>query len=252
MRTTQQPLDSRTNQAQAMTSAIQTRQKVLAVFPAASGGLLMIGGALTPQGLDQPITTRATALKMLPIAAAHTNQLFLSNLLVIFGLAALGVSFAAMATLVRDRGALLATVSAVVGGFGALCGVIVNVLVGYNLGTTGIAHLSRDAAASYLVAAFTSAIGEGILVAYLAGLVIAALLIVIALWRSRRVPRWLPVLFGIGLPIGAAAPPGIVSVPLQLPVVVAFVTLATCIWQTAALPAPEMHEEGTRPGALFT
>ena len=215
-----------TSQEQAMKSAAQSRQKVLAVFPAVSGALLMIGGALTPPGLDQPITTRATTLKMLPIAAAHTNQLFLSNLLVIFGLGALGVSFAAMATLVRDRGAILATVSAVIGGFGALCGVIENVLVGFNLGSTVTAHLSRDAAAQYLVATFTSGIGEGILVAYLAGLVIAALLMVIALWRSRSVPRWLPVLFGIGLPIGASAPPGIVSVPLQLPVVVALERLA--------------------------
>ena len=68
-----------------MKTATQTRQKVLAVFPAVSGVLLMIGGALTPSGLDQLITTRATALKMLPIAAAHTNQLFLSNFLVICG-----------------------------------------------------------------------------------------------------------------------------------------------------------------------
>ena len=136
-----------TSQEQAMKSAAQSRQKVLAVFPAVSAVLLMIGGALTPPGLDQFITTRATALKMLPIAAAHTNQLFLSNLLVIFGLGALGVSFAAMATLVRDRGAILATVSAVIGGFGALCGVFVNVLVGFNLGITVTADLSRDAAA---------------------------------------------------------------------------------------------------------
>ena len=225
-----------------MKSAVQSRQKVLAVFPAVSGVLLMIGGALTPPGLDQLITTRATVLTMLPIAAAHTNQLFLSNLLVIFGLGALGVSFAAMATLVRDRGAILATVSAVIGGFGALCGVIENVLVGFNLGSTVTAHLSRDAAAQYLVATFTSGIGEGILVAYLAGLVIAALLMVIALWRSRSVPRWLPVLLGIGLPIGASAPPGIVSVPLQLPIVVALVILATRIWQTAALPAGAVEQ----------
>ena len=99
------------------------------------------------------------------------------------------------------------------------------------------AHLSRDAAAQYLVAAFTSGMGEGILVAYLAGLVIADLLMVIALWRSPKCPGWLPVLFGIGLPIGASAPSGIVSVPLQLPVVVALVILATRIWRTAAAPA---------------
>jgi hypothetical protein len=228
---------------QEMKSATESRQKVLAVFPAVSGVLLMIGGALTPPGLDQFITTRATALKMLPIAAAHTNQLFLSNLLVIFGLGALGVSFAAMATLVRDRGAILATISALIGGFGALCGVFENVLIGFNLGSMVTAHLSRDAAAQYLVTTFTSGVGEIILVGELAGLVIAGLLMVIALWRSRSVPRWLAVLFGIGLPLGASAPPGIVSVPLQLPFVVALVILATRIWQTAVPPTGGVAEQ---------
>ena len=47
----------------------------------------------------------------------------------------------------------------------------------------------------------------------------------------------LPVLFGIGLPIGASAPPGLLSVLLQLPVVVALLILATRIWQTAERPA---------------
>jgi hypothetical protein len=215
----------------------QTRQKVLAVFPAVSGVLLMIGGALTPSGLDQLVTTRATALKVLPIAAAHTNQLLLSNLLVMLGLAALGVSFAAIAALVRGRGSILATVSAVIGGFGALCGVFTNILIGFNLGIAVTAHLSSDAAARFLVATFTSGIAKGVLVAYLAGLAIAALLMVIALWRSRSVPRWLPVLLGIGLLLGASAPPGFVSVPLQLPFVVALVILTTRIWQTAVPPA---------------
>jgi hypothetical protein len=111
-----------------MDSVARNRQRVLAIFLPVSAGLLVIGTALTPQGLDQLITTKATALTVLPIAAAHTNQLYISNLLLLFGLGTLGVSFAAIATLVRDRWAAFATTAALIGGFGAFCGAIGNVL----------------------------------------------------------------------------------------------------------------------------
>src|SRR5436305_899027 len=89
-------------------SVARSRQRVLAIFLPVSAALLVIGTALTPKGLDQLIMANATALTVLPIAAAHTNLLYISNLLVIVGLGALGVSFAAISTLVRDRGAALA------------------------------------------------------------------------------------------------------------------------------------------------
>jgi hypothetical protein len=59
----------------------------------------------------------------------------------------------------------------------------------------------------------------------------------IALWRSRRVPRWLPILFAVGLAVAAVAPAGMVAVPIQLPFAAAMVILASRIWQTAAVPA---------------
>ena len=128
---------------ESMDSVAQNRQRVLAIFLPISAAFLVIGQALTPQGLDQPIMTETTALNVLPIAAAHTNQLYFSNVLILFGLGALGVSFAAIATLVRDRGATLATTAALIGGFGAFCGTIGNVLVGFNLAVTTTAHLSQ-------------------------------------------------------------------------------------------------------------
>ena len=63
----------------------------------------------------------------------HTTQLYLSGSLTLLALGALAVSYAAIAALVRDRGSALATVAALIGGVGAFCGAIVNVLVGYNL-----------------------------------------------------------------------------------------------------------------------
>jgi hypothetical protein len=75
--------------------------------------LLVVGQTLTPHGLDKPITTTAAALRELPIAAAlrelpiaaaHAGRLYLANLLVVFGLGALAVSFCVIAWLVRGSG----------------------------------------------------------------------------------------------------------------------------------------------------
>jgi hypothetical protein len=222
---------------QPMKSVARNRQQVLAIFLPISATLLVIGTALTPRGLDQLITSQATALTVLPIAVAHTNLLYVSNLLHLCGLGALGVSFAAIATLVRDRGAALATTAAVIGGFGAICGAIGNVLPGFNLAATVTAQLSPEVAAQYLVATFTSPVGEAILVGYLGSLLVGTILMAIALWRSPSTPRWLPFLFAIGLTIAALAPAGIVAIPLQLPFAAAMAILASRIWQMAARPA---------------
>ena len=60
-----------------------------------------------------------------------------------------------------------------------------------------------------------------------------------ALWRSRAVPRWLAVLFTVGLEVaesmGAIGPKVVL---FMLPFAVAMVLLAARIWQAAAHPVP--------------
>ena len=210
------------------------RNVVLGAFPVLAAVLLITGGALTPHGLDKPITTITTALRELPIAHAHADRLYVSNMLVMFGLGALGVSFAAIATLVRDRAASLATVAAVLGGLAACCGVIVNVLVGYNLAAAATANTTPIAAAKVLVSANTSAFAVILFAGYLGGLAIATILAGIALWRCGSVPRWLAVLFTIGLLMGAIAPPGILNAILSIPFAIAMVLLAARASQAAS------------------
>jgi hypothetical protein len=210
------------------------RTTVLAVFPVAAAALLMVGGALTPHGLDKPITTITTALRELPIAHVHADRLYASNMLVIFGLGALGVSFAAIATLVRERATLLATIAALLGALGAFCGALVNVLVGYNLAAAATANTTAIAAAKILVSANTSAAAVVLFVGYLASLVIATVVAGIALWRSQTVPRWLVILFSAGLLIAAAAPPGILNVVLAVPFALAMILLASHIHHAKA------------------
>ena len=88
------------------------------------------------------ISTTATALKVLPIAARHPAQLYVAGSLALLGLGGLAVSSAAIAALVRNRGSALATVAALVGGLGAFCGAITNVLVYPNLAAAATAHLT--------------------------------------------------------------------------------------------------------------
>ena len=129
-------------------------------------------------------------------------------MLVIFGLGTLGVSFFAIAVLASDRDRGLAVTAAVIGWFGAFCGAIVNVLIGFNLASAAAAR-SPSAAAQILVSGIAAAVAKVFFTGYFAGIPVATILTGIALWRSQTVPRWLPVLFAAGLIIAALAPPGL-------------------------------------------
>jgi hypothetical protein len=97
-----------------------------------------------------------------------------------------------------------ATVAAVLGSLGAFGGAIVNVLVGVNLATAASAHMTHDAAAQFLVTSFNSASSQAFTYLYFLTEYTAPVLMGIALWRSRNVPRWLTALFTVGLEIAEA------------------------------------------------
>jgi hypothetical protein len=129
----------------------RSRQRVLAL-PLPIAAVLYIGAeAVSPKGTDTVIDTVATALKVLPIASHHPAQLYLASSLALSGLGALAVSYAAIAMLVRDRGATLATVAALIGGIGAFCGAIANVLAYPVLDAAATAHVPAGSAAKILV-----------------------------------------------------------------------------------------------------
>jgi len=212
-------------------------RRLLAVFPPIAALLLAMGVALAPKGLNQPITGMDTALRELPIAAAHPGQLYVSSVLGIFGLGAMAVAFAAIATLARHRGFGLARTAAAIGGFACLCGVVVAVLIGFDLAGAATADATTRAAARVLVSINTAWASTALLIAYVGGLVVASLLAGVALWRSRAVARWIAVAFPVSIAVAAWAPAGIIAVPLQVPVAVVMVVLATRIWR-AANPDP--------------
>jgi hypothetical protein len=227
-----------------MDNAARAHQRVLAIFLPITAAFYIISEGLTPKGLDQVILNTATAFKVLPIAAKYSTQVYVTGTFAILGLGALAVSYAAIATLARNRGSVVATVAALIGGLAAFSGAIVNVQVYFNLAAAATAHMTQDAAAQFLVRAFNSGISSGFIYFYFAGIPIAAVLVGFALWRSRSVPRWLAVLFPICLELAqTTSSAGMVVVALRmLPFAVVMVALAARIWQAAALPAGQSPE----------
>ena len=224
-----------------MDQAARIRQRVLALFLPVAAALYISAEGLDPKGTDKIISTMADALRVLPIAARHPAQLYVSGSLSLLALGAVAVSYAAIATLVRGRGSEVATVAALLGGLGAFCGALVNVLVGVNLATAATAQMSRDAAAHFLVASFSSGFEQVFSGAYFIGIFAAPILMGIALWQSRSVPRWLAVLFAVGIEVAqqVSSTGPVLVVVFMLPFAVAMVLLSARMWQAAAQPASQ-------------
>jgi hypothetical protein len=219
-------------------NAARIRQRILAIFLPVTAVLYVSCEALDPKGTDQVVTTVAGGLKLLAIAAKHPTQLYIAGTLSLLALGALAVSYAAIATLVTGRGWVVATVAALLGGIGAFCGAIVNVLVGVNLAAAATAHISPDAAARFLMTSFNSGAGQLFTYLYFVSEYTAPVVMGFALWRSRSVPRWLAVLFAVGLEVAEAqSAKGAVVILFMLPWAIAMFVLAARIWQSAAQPA---------------
>ncbi len=143
-----------------MNNALRTRQRMFAVALPLTVALYIGAEGINPKGTDQLITTMAVALKVLPIAAMHHTQLYISSSITELALAAVVVSYGAIAMLIRKRGSTAATIAVLLGGIGAFCGIVVNVLGGINLAAAATAHVTRDAAARILVTNFNSGPGQ--------------------------------------------------------------------------------------------
>ncbi len=106
----------------ALTRFGATATFLLALFLPLAAVFYISAEAVNPEGTDKLILTMGDALKVLPIAAQHPGQLYVSGSLTLLALGALAVSYAAIATMVRGRSAAVATVAALLGGIGAFCG----------------------------------------------------------------------------------------------------------------------------------
>jgi len=230
-----------------MDNAVRARQRVLAIFLPVAAVLYVSAEAVSPKGTDQVAMDTAAALKLLAIAARHPTQVYIAGTCAVLALGALAVSYAAIATLIKGRGSAVATVAALTGSIGAFCGAIVEVLVFPNLAAAATAHATRGAAAQFLVTTSNSGFGRGFEYAYFIGNFAAPLLMGVALWRSRAVPRWLAVLFFAGLEVAELQiSSGPIVILYMLPFATAMLLLAVRIWRAAALPASAPHVASAR------
>jgi hypothetical protein len=221
-----------------MRKAARARQRILAAFLPIAAVLYISCEALDPKGTDQVVTDMATGLKLLAIAGRHPAQLYVAGTLSLFALGAVAVSYAAIALLVTGRGWVIATVAALLGGIGAFCGAITNVLVGVDLAAAATARTSPDAAARFLVTVFNSGAGQLFTYVYFVGEFSAPVLMGFALWRSRRVPVWLAALFTVGFDVAEAqSAKGPIVIAWMLPWGIAMILLAARIWQAAGQAA---------------
>ena len=223
-----------------MQNALRTRQRMFALALPLTAALYIGAEGLDPKGTDQIVTTTAVALKVLPIAAEHHTQLYISGSISELALGAVAVSYGAIAMLVRRSGSTAATIAVLLGAIGAFCGAIVNVFGGLNLADAATSHVSRDAAAQFLVTDFNSGPGQAFTGVYAFSEFLAPIVMGIALWRSRCVPRWLAILFAAGFELAAqTGSVGIARVVLQMaPFALAMVLLAVWIWRAAEPATP--------------
>jgi len=220
-----------------------TRVRLLALALPATAVLFLAGQSLTPKGLDQTPMSVTAALALLPKAAGHVGQLYLSNALLLLGFGTLLIAYLALTRLARTRGASLATIAAAIGCLAAVAGLVANVLAGFNLATAVSAHLQAPQAAEFLARSFSAKPGEAYLNTYFLGTIVALVLMAVALWRSRNLPWWIAILLPVTYELAAFAPAGPIAVPLMLPFLVISVVIARGIWsQDPGIQTPAPSE----------
>jgi hypothetical protein len=221
----------------AQSPAATARRRLLAISLPLAALLLGTGEATFPKGLDNLTQSLSTATSEVTIATAHPGQFAVASLLVIFGLAALGVSFSAIATLAQDRGRTLATVVAVLGWLTTLCGVVMNTINNYALAAAASIHPATGVTAAIWFREDTWAAGNPLLVLYFFGMLLTVALAAVVLWRSRAVPRVAAVVFAAAFYLAIAAGPGPMPTLLQyIPFLAVTIYLAVKVWQPVPRP----------------
>ena len=231
-----------------MDNASQSRRRVLALFLPVAAVLYIAAEAVSPKGTDKVVTDTAAALNLLAIAAKHPAQVYAAGTFAVPRARSAG-------RLVRgDRHA----------GQGPRLG------RGYRRGADrrnrrllrsdrqrrglrrprsrgdgppGAGRSRRVPGQDFQLRVRLRVHGR-LLHRHLRGPGIMGF----ALWRSRAVPRWLAVLFFVGLELAQQQiSSGAVVIVYMLPFAAAMVLLAARIWQAASLPASQPQPD---PGGV--
>jgi Flp pilus assembly protein protease CpaA len=179
--------------------------------------LFYLGTGLTPAGGDTQVGDLATGQAALAEVQRHLTLLRVSGVLVVVGLMAMTTVVPAISSTIRGRGAGFATAAAAVGAFGCFGAGWMNSRIYLDMDS-----VARSTATSPSGSGFLSFLEHGSAVAAPAGigeffaLPLSMVLLAVALWRSRSVPRWFAVALPVALAVGFSAQ-GIAGVVVGLP-----------------------------------
>ena len=207
---------------------IDSRRRLLAGAMVATPLVFAAANVTFPSGTFQYTGTTEHALDALEATAAAPGRVRVASLLLVAAAVLLAVSFAAVASMVRERGARLATAAAVLGVIGSAGLVLVTSWLGLSVYAAQQSDLSKDAAATYLVT-LTNDSGLGNIAGgcYMLGLLLGSILMGVALFRSGRVAWWLAALFPVGVLTSCVfAPQGPPAAVMGLPLLIALPLLA--------------------------
>jgi hypothetical protein len=168
---------------------LRVRRALLALTLPLAAVLLVVGEAVMPKGSDTQSSSLTSTTKQVLIAVRHIARFEAASLLIIFGLAAAGISFAAIATLATRRGSLVATIAVVVGAIALTCGIAANSTDNLTLAQGAAVHPTVAVAAKMWAHIQGSSLANTLGVVYFIGWMLAIVLAAVALWRSRAVPR---------------------------------------------------------------
>jgi hypothetical protein len=169
-------------------AALLLRPRLRAAAGPLAAICLLAGSTIGPRLADTVTSDPAEGARVVVAVAAERNASLWAGVFLMVGLALLVPFFAGVTAVIRERGALLATIGGTLAMIGAVCGSISQwfFFSDFQLTAPGV---TREAS----VAGLTSLPGsQGILLffGFIGGLAVGWLMLVIAAWRSRLFAPW--------------------------------------------------------------
>jgi hypothetical protein len=168
--------------------ALLLRRRLRAAAGPLAAVCLFAGSTIGPRLADTVTSDAAEGARVVAAVAAEREASLWAGVFLMIGLALLVPFFAGVTAVIRERGALLATVGGTLAMIGAVCGALSQwfFFSEFQLTAPGV---PRDASVAGLT---TLPAGPGILLffGFIGGLTVGWLLLVVAAWRSRAFPPW--------------------------------------------------------------
>ena len=169
-------------------AALLLRRRLRAAAGPLAAVCLFAGSTIGPRLADTVTSDHAEGARVVAAVAAERDASLWAGVFLMIGLALLVPFFAGVTAVIRERGAMLATIGGTLAMIGAVCGALSQwfFFSEFQLTAPGV---TREASVAGLT---TLPAGQGILLffGFIGGLTVGWLLLVVAAWRSRVFPPW--------------------------------------------------------------